>query len=92
MARKKHHEPEPLPAVPMPELPLRDPANEQPANEQQDVYTVAEVAKRWKVDRHTVTAAILEERLPAFKVRHRGWRIRKEDVLAFERQNVAAAS
>ena len=90
MARKKHHEPEPLPAVPMPELPLCDPANEQAGRG--TVYTVSELAKRWKVDRHTVTAAITEKRLPAFRVRERGWRVLEADVVAFERQNMARAS
>jgi excisionase family DNA binding protein len=61
-----------------------------PSNEEQSaVYTVPEVARRWKVSRHTVTAAINGGRLDAFKAGERQWRIRREEVLRFEREYMA---
>lgn len=64
----------------------------EPANDQGAVFTIPELAKRWRCHRHTVTAAILSKRLKAFKVGDRVYRILEADVLEFERQNLKAAS
>lgn len=63
-----------------------------PVNEQQQsaVYTVPEVARRWKVSRHTVTAAINGGKLKAFKVGERQYRILHEEVLRYESQHMPA--
>ncbi len=90
MPRKKHHEPEPLPAVPMPDLPLRDPANEQAAAGK--VYTIPQLCERWQASRHTLHKAMREGRLKAFRLGERTWRVSEAEVLRYEQQNMAAAS
>lgn len=80
MPRRKHKHIQPPPA---------EPANDQAGS----VFTVPELAKRWRVTGHTVTAAIKAGRLKAFKVGERVYRIREVDAVAFEQQqNLAVAS
>jgi excisionase family DNA binding protein len=56
------------------------------------IFTIPELAKRWRCHRHTVTTAIREGRLQAFKVGDRVYRIREAEVLRYEQQNMAVAS
>lgn len=49
-----------------------------------DVYTISELADRWRVSRHTITAAIRAGRLRAFKVGARVYRIRRDEVFRYE--------
>lgn len=49
-----------------------------------DVFTIPELAARWRVSRHTVTAAIRAGRLAAFKVGDRCYRIRADEVTRYE--------
>lgn len=77
MARKRRHET----GSPAPET---APAN---TNEQR-VFTITELAARWRVDRHTVTASINSGRLQAFKVGERVYRIREAEVVRYEQQNM----
>ena len=67
-----------------------------PANDQTDhgdaIYTIPELAKRWRMSRHTITAAIRAGRLQAFKVGERVYRIREAEVLRYEQQHMAVAS
>lgn len=51
-----------------------------------EFYSIQEVAERWGVSRHTVTAAIRSGRLQAFKVNLRQYRIRGEDLERYEHQ------
>ena len=53
---------------------------------QQPAFTVSELAARWNVCNRTVLRAIAAQRLPAFKVGGRDWRIRVETVCAIEQQ------
>jgi excisionase family DNA binding protein len=52
------------------------------------VYTVPELARRWKCSRHTVTAAINANRLQAFKVGERQFRIRHDEVVRYETEHM----
>jgi excisionase family DNA binding protein len=56
------------------------------------VFTIVELAERWRASRHTVTSAIRAGRLQAFKVGDRQYRIREAEVLRYEQQNMAVAS
>ena len=76
MTRKRHIEPPPAAA----------------ANDQAAVFTIPELAKRWKVDRHTITAAIRRRELAAFRVGSRQYRVSEAEVLRFEQQGLAVAS
>lgn len=65
----------------------------EPANDQaDDLYTISELATRWRVTRHVVTATIRAGRLQAFKVGERYYRIRKAEVIRYEQQQLAVAS
>jgi len=48
------------------------------------VFTVSELCKRWKCDRHTVLTAIKDGRLDAFRLGKRTFRIRASAVLQVE--------
>lgn len=74
--RKKHIEPPPDAHV----------------DESEQVLTITEVAARWRVNRHTVEAAIKAGRLQAFKPDQRVWRIRKAEVLRYEQQHMAPSA
>lgn len=66
-----------------------------PANDEQAhaaVFTITELAQRWRASRHTITAAIRAGRLQAFKVGDRQYRIREAEVLRYEQQAMGAAS
>lgn len=80
MARKRHIDVEPPP----PAEPANDPGGA--------VYTISEVAARWRVTTNTVRAAIKAGRLQAFKPDQRVYRIREAEVLRYEQQNLAVAS
>lgn len=70
--------------------PLGEPAS---ANDHAEaVFTITELAARWRVDRHQVYVAIHSGRLQAFKVGERQYRIRAAEALRFEQQNFARAS
>lgn len=56
------------------------------------VFTIAEVAARWRVDRHTVYAAIKAGRLQVFKPDLRIYRIREAELLRYEQENRAAVA
>lgn len=56
------------------------------------IYTIPELAARWRMSRHTITAAIRAGRLQAFKVGERVYRIREAEVLRYEQQLAAVAS
>lgn len=49
------------------------------------VFTITELALRWRTSRNTVTAAIHAGRLHAFKIGERRYRISETEVLRFER-------
>lgn len=55
------------------------------------IYTIPELAKRWRTSRHTITAAIRAHRLQAFKVGERVYRIREAEVLRYEQQHLTAS-
>ncbi len=55
-------------------------------------FTIPELAKRWRVNRHTISAAIHSGKLQAFKPNGRVYRIRLDEVLRFEHQPMAVAS
>jgi excisionase family DNA binding protein len=57
-----------------------------------DIYTIPEVAQRWRCHRHTVTAAIRDGRLQAFKVGERTYRIRGAEVARYEREHMMKAA
>lgn len=69
-------------------------AGTEPANAEQTnaVFTITELAQRWRASRHTITAAIRAGRLQAFKVGDRQYRIREAEVLRYEQQAMGAAS
>jgi excisionase family DNA binding protein len=56
------------------------------------VYTVTELAERWRVNRHTVTDAIRKGRLQAFKVGERAYRVRESEVERYERESLVRAA
>ncbi len=49
-----------------------------------NVYTIAELAARWRCSRHTIMAAIREARLHAFKIGGRVYRVRRDEVERYE--------
>jgi len=56
-------------------------------------FTIPELARRWRVDRHTVSAAIKAGRLRAFKPDKRVYRISEREVRRYEsEQDMAVAS
>lgn len=55
-------------------------------------YTITELADRWRVSRHTITAAIKAGRLQAFKVGERVYRIREAEVIRYEEQHLLGAA
>jgi len=57
-------------------------------SEHEAMFTISELAERWRVTRHTITAAIRAGRLRAFKVGERVYRIREAEVLRYEQQNL----
>lgn len=67
-----------------------------PAELEQDphtaVFTVDELAARWRTSRNTVVAAIHAGKLLAFKPDKRVWRISQAEVLRYEQQGSAVAS
>jgi len=68
------------------------PAMPAPANDHEGViFTIPELARRWRMSRHTITAAIRAGRLQAFKVGERVYRIREAEVERYEQQNLAAS-
>lgn len=54
------------------------------ANDNHQTFTVPELAQRWKCDRRSILEAIAENRLHAFRIGKRVWRISLEEVLRFE--------
>jgi excisionase family DNA binding protein len=50
----------------------------------EEIYTIDELADRWKLTRKTVLKLIRDGQLQAFRV-GKGWRIRADAVDAFER-------
>lgn len=79
--RKKHID---APAPPVEPEPEND--------ERAAIFTVAELSRRWRVTRPTVTAAIRAGRLNAFRVGSRVYRVREDEVVRYERQHMAVAS
>jgi excisionase family DNA binding protein len=76
----KKHDPAPVPPI-------------APANDDADnVFTIPELARRWRTSRHTIVASIRAGRLQAFKVGERIYRIREAEVLRYEQQQMARAS
>jgi len=57
-------------------------------SEHEAMFTISELAERWRVTRHTITAAIRAGRLRAFKVGERVYRIREAEVIRYEQQNL----
>jgi excisionase family DNA binding protein len=83
MPRKRHITRRRKPAQrAKPPKPARDP----------HVFTIPELAARWRASRHTISVAIQAGRLQAFKVGDRHIRILEAEVLRYEQQNMAAAS
>lgn len=69
------------------------PGRELPPEPAVKFFTVAELAQRWRVSRHTITAAIHGGRLHAFKPDRHAWRISEGEVLRYEQaQPTAVAS
>lgn len=60
--------------------------------EPSDIFTIPELAARWRCNRHTVTAAIRAGRLQAFKVGERVYRIRRDEVLRYEQTHMMKAA
>lgn len=56
------------------------------------VYTITELAARWRASRHTITAAIRAGRLQAFKVGDRQYRIREAEVVRYENEQMGRAA
>jgi excisionase family DNA binding protein len=56
------------------------------------VFTIPELAERWRASRNTIRIAIRAGRLQVFKVGHRHIRIREAEVLRYEQQTMAVAS
>lgn len=46
--------------------------------------TIDELAKRWKASRYTITKLIQANKLQAFRVGERNWRIRFDEVVRYE--------
>lgn len=63
-----------------------------PAADEPKTYSVPELAKRWRMHRHTITTAIRAGRLQVFKVGERHYRIREAEVLRYEQERQAVAS
>ena len=76
----------------MDSAPNPTPAPEPANSESEQVFTVPELARRWKCSRHTVTAAINGGKLQAFKVGERQFRIRNAEVLRYETQHMGRAA
>lgn len=55
-------------------------------------FTISELAKRWRVCRHTITGAIKAGRLQAFKVGDRQYRVSEIEVLRYEQQAFGGAA
>lgn len=87
-------EAEGLEGIAMAKKPIAEPApTPEPAKDQAaPVFTLAELAARWRVSRHTVEEAIKDGRLQAFKPNKRGYRIHKAEVLRYENQYLSVAS
>lgn len=51
-------------------------------------FTISELAKRWRVSRHTVTGLIQRGELQAFRAGARAFRIREDEVNRYEQQNM----
>lgn len=58
----------------------------EPAAAEPAFFTIAELAKRWRVNRHTITRAIRSGRLQAFKAGDLQYRIREAEVIRYEQQ------
>lgn len=72
----------------------QDPAVLTPANAEQTdtVFTIPELAARWRTSRHTITVAIRAGRLQAFRIGHRVYRIREAEVVRYENEHMSAQS
>lgn len=53
------------------------------------VYKLQEVAERWRCHAVTLRRLAEEGKIPAFRVGHQ-WRMRKDDILEYERKNGAS--
>ena|GEM_PF-6733885 len=53
------------------------------------VFTVSDLCRRWKCDRHAVLKLIHADRVRAFKVGKRAFRITLHEVLKHERSKAA---
>lgn len=53
------------------------------------VFTVLDLCKRWKCDRHAVLKLIHEDRLRAFRIGKRAFRIALLEVVKYERSKAA---
>lgn len=73
MARKRH-------TAPPAGVPIQPDPDAKPR-----VFTVYELAERWRIDRHTVAAEIRKGILKGFKA-GRQYRIFEADVLSYEQQ------
>lgn len=58
----------------------------------EQVFTITELVARWRVSRHTLTAAIKAGRLQAFRVGERVYRIREAEVIRYEQQHMQGAA
>ena len=67
-----------------PAAPPPAPANDQAAGA---VFTVAELAARWRVCRQSITAYIRAGQLQAFRLGGRAYRIRADEVARFEQSS-----
>lgn len=56
------------------------------------VFTITELAARWRCSRHTVVAAMKDGRLQGFKVGERTYRVRGEEVLRYEQTHMMKAA
>ena len=61
------------------------------SNDNDQVFTVTELMARWKAARKTVLALIHEERLRAFRLGERAYRVTLAEVLRYEAEHVKAA-
>ncbi len=48
------------------------------------VYTLSDLCKRWKCDRHSILDAIHDGRLKAFRLGKRSYRVALPEVLRYE--------
>ena len=60
-----------------------------PKNTNTQTFTVDDLAERWRCTRKTVTDAIHEGKLVAFKVGKRAYRISIDEVQRFEKASAA---